>query len=83
MRHKISKEYIEIVNRYKLTCTEGCKITKWQEGDDIRNYAAFDYMYCNADEDISLYRCVTLKQDKELQEKQIKAFGAGIVIEAE
>lgn len=68
--HKIIVEYNERLNLIKLSCTEGCKITSWNEGDDIMDYSSFIIAYCPADTDTSIYHCITDEEDERLMKLQ-------------
>ena len=70
MTHKIKKEFNETYNFWMISCPEGCKITSWKEGDDIKDYASFKIAYCPKDADLSIYHCISSKDDKALLEKQ-------------
>lgn len=69
--HEIIKEYNEKLNLIVLKCTEGCKITSWNEGDDIMNYTSFSIAYCPVDTDTSIYRCVTIEEDEKYMAEQV------------
>ena len=70
MTHKIKKEFNETYNFWMISCPEGCKITSWKEGDDIKDYASFEIAYCPKDADLSRYHCISAEDDKVLLEKQ-------------
>ena len=70
MTHEINKEFNETYNLWMISCPEGCKITSWKEGDDIKDYASFEIAYCPKDADLSIYHCISSKDDKALLEKQ-------------
>ena len=69
--HNIIKEYNEKLNLMVLKCTEGCKITSWNEGDDIMNYTSFSIAYCPVDTDTSIYHCVTIEEDEKYMAEQV------------
>lgn len=68
--HKINIEYNEKLNLIKLSCTEGCKMTSWNEGDDIGVYSSFVIAYCPADTDTSIYHCISDEDDAKYMELQ-------------
>lgn len=68
--HKIIVEYNERLNLIKLSCNERCKITSWNEGDDIIDYSSFIIAYCPADTDTSIYHCITDEEDERLMKLQ-------------
>ena len=68
--HEIIKEYNEKLNIVVLKCSEGCKITSWNEGDDILKYTSFSVAYCPADIDTSIYHCVTIEEDERYTAEQ-------------
>ena len=70
MTHKIKKEFNENHNFWMISCPEGCKITSWKEGDEIKDYASFEIAYCPKDADFSIYHCISDEDDKALLEKQ-------------
>ena len=70
MTHEINKEFNETYNFWIISCPEGCKITSWKEGDDIKDYASFKIAYCPKDTDLSIYHCISDDDDKALLEKQ-------------
>ena len=70
MKHEINKEFNETYNFWMISCPEGCKITSWKEGDDIKDYASFGIAYCPKDADLSIYHCISADEDKALLEKQ-------------
>ena len=70
MTHEIKKEFNETYNFWMISCPEGCKITSWKEGDDIKDYASFEIAYCPKDADLSIYHCISAEDDKALLEKQ-------------
>ena len=70
MTHEINKEFNETYNFWIISCPEGCKITSWKEGDDIKDYASFKIAYCPKDADLSIYHCISDDDDKALLEKQ-------------
>ena len=70
MTHEIKKEFNETYNFWMISCPEGCKITSWKEGDDIKDYASFKIAYCPKDADLSIYHCISVEGDKTLLEKQ-------------
>lgn len=67
--HKINVEYNERLNLLVLTCPEGCKITSWNEGDNIENYSSFSVAYCPANTDTSIYHCISIEEDERLNEE--------------
>ena len=73
MKHTIHKKYNEMFNFMQISCTEGCKITSWKEGDDIKDYNSFEIAYCPKDADLSIYHCVTVEEDAILLERQQEA----------
>ena len=53
---------IEITNNGKfltLKCTEGHKITEWNEGDDIKDYNDFTIAYVGLNADTDKFHCVS------------------------
>lgn len=70
MTHEIKKEFNETYNFWMISCPEGCKITSWKEGDDIKDYDSFEIAYCPKDADLSIYHCISVEDDKALLEKQ-------------
>ena len=70
MTHEIKKEFNETYNFWVISCSEGCKITSWKEGDDIKDYSSFAIAYCPKDADLSIYHCISVEEDKVLLEKQ-------------
>ena len=70
MTHEIKKEFNETYNFWMISCPEGCKITSWKEGDDIKDYASFEIAYCPKDADTSIYHCISDEDDNALLEKQ-------------
>jgi hypothetical protein len=74
MTHEIKKEFNEMFNFWMISCPEGCKITSWKEGDDIKEYASFEIAYCPKDGDLSIYHCISVEDDTILLEKQEEAF---------
>lgn len=73
MTHEIIKQFNETYNFWQLSCSEGHKITSWNEGDDIKDYASFEIAYCPKDTDFSIYHCVTAEEDAKYLEEQLKA----------
>lgn len=69
--HELTIEYNERLNLLVLKCTEGCKITSWNEGDNILDYTSFSVAYCPADTDTSIYHCVTIEEDERYIAEQI------------
>lgn len=55
-----------------LKCTEGCKITSWNEGDDIMEYTSFSVAYCPIDADMSIYHCISMEDDEKYMAEQLK-----------
>ena len=74
MTHEIKKEFNETYNFWVISCPEGCKITSWKEGDDIKDYSSFGIAYCPKDADLSIYHCISEEDDKVLLEKQYEEF---------
>ena len=70
MTHEINKEFNETYNFWMISCPEGCKITSWKEGDDIKDYSSFGIAYCPKDADLSIYHCISVDDDKALLEKR-------------
>jgi hypothetical protein len=70
--HEIYKEINERLNLMVLKCTEGCKITSWNEGDDIMEYTSFSVAYCPIDADTSIYHCVSMEDDEKYMAEQLK-----------
>lgn len=68
--HEIIKEYNERLNLIKLSCSKGCKMTSWVEGDDILDYSSFTIAYCPANTDTSIYHCIEDSEDERLMELQ-------------
>lgn len=90
-RHKITLTKIESLNCYQITCTDGCYITAWLDGDNIKDFYAFKTAYCPLTTDTSIYRCITdakyddlmnQRQEAEMKEAENNK-EASIVIEAE
>lgn len=73
MAHEIIKQFNETYNFWQISCSEGHKITAWNEGDDIKDYASFKIAYCPKDTDFSIYHCVTAEEDAKYLEMQLKA----------
>lgn len=73
MTHEIKKEFNEMFNFWMISCPDGCKITSWNEGDDIKDYAAFEIAYCPKDADLDIYHCVSVEDDLLLIEQRAKA----------
>lgn len=69
--HKINIEYNERLNLNKLSCSEGCKMTSWKEGDDIMEYSSFTVAYCPKDADTSIYYCISDEEDERLMQEQL------------
>jgi hypothetical protein len=69
--HKINIEYNERLNLIKLSCSEGCKMTSWKEGDDIMEYSSFTVAYCPKDADTSIYYCISDEDDERLMQEQL------------
>ena len=67
MEHKINIEFNEKFNFYKLTCSEGCYMTDWNEGDDILEFASAIIICCPADTDITKYHCISVEENDRLQ----------------
>ena len=73
MVHEITKEYNEKCNFWILRCPEGCKITSWNEGDDILEYSSFEQAYCPQNADLDIYHCISGEEDeKHMKEQQDK-----------
>lgn len=70
--HEILKEYNEKYNFWMLRCTEGCKITSWNEGDDIMDYSSFEVAYCPQNTDFSIYHCISIEDDERYMKEHIK-----------
>lgn len=70
MVHEIIKEYNEKYNFWVLKCSEGCKITSWNEGDDILDYSSFEIAYCPQNADFSIYHCVSIEDDERYMKEQ-------------
>lgn len=70
--HEILKEYNEKLNLIVLRCPEGCRITTWNEGDDILNYSSFSVAYCPVDADTSIYHCVSVEDDTKYLAEQLE-----------
>ena len=70
MTHEIKKEFNETYNFWVISCPEGCKITSWKEGDNIKDYSSFGIAYCPKDADLSVYHCISDEDDKALLDKQ-------------
>lgn len=74
MVHEIIKTYNSLLGYWLITCPEGCKITSWNEGDDILDYASFTTAYCPSNADISIYHCISEEDDSRLlKEQEIEA----------
>jgi hypothetical protein len=73
MKHEISIIYFKNENYIMLRCPEGCKITSWNENDDIKEFNAFDIAYCPKDTDTSIYHCISEEDYRILSEKHIEA----------
>lgn len=74
--HIILVEFNEKHNFNKITCSEGCLMTTWVEGDDIRKYSASKLIFAPVSVDTSIYHCVTEEEHNEymrLQEEAILA----------
>lgn len=69
--HEIIKEYNEKLNLIVIKCSEGCKITSWNEGDDIMDYSSFTVAYCPKNTDTSIYHCITEEEDRKYLEEQL------------
>lgn len=69
--HKINIEYNERLNLMVISCPEGCKITSWNEGDDIMDYSSFTVAYCPANTDTSIYHCISVEDDERLMKEQM------------
>jgi hypothetical protein len=72
MIHEINKVFNEQYNFWVISCPEGCKMTSWNEGDDIKEYTSFEIAYCPKDADLSIYHCVSTEDDAILLEKQLE-----------
>jgi hypothetical protein len=70
--HEILKEYNEKLNLMVLRCPEGCRITSWNEGDDILNYSSFSVAYCPVDADTSIYHCISAEEDEKYLAEQLE-----------
>ena len=70
--HEILKEYNEKYNFWVLRCSEGCKITSWNEGDDILDYSSFEVAYCPQNADFSIYHCVSIEDDERYMKEHIE-----------
>ena len=62
--HELTIEYNERLNLLVIRCPEVCKITSWNEGDDIMTYTSFSIAYCPVDTDTSIYHCVSFEDDE-------------------
>lgn len=69
--HTINKEYNELFKFWVISCPEGCKITSWNEGDDILEYTSFEIAYCPNEADLDVYHCISIEDDKRLMELQL------------
>ena len=74
MKHEIKKEFNEMFNFWIISCPDGCKITSWNEGDDIKTYASFEIAYCPKDADLDIYHCVSVEDDVLLIKQRDEAF---------
>lgn len=68
--HEILKEYNETYGFWVLRCPEGCKVTSWNEGDNVLDYSSFAIAYCPKNTDLSVYHCITIEEDERLMEEQ-------------
>ena len=59
MEHNIKIEHNKQYNFTIVSCTEGCHITSWNEGDDILTFNSFFKAYLPFNSDTSIYRCIT------------------------
>lgn len=62
--HELTIEYNERLNLLVIRCPEDCKITSWNEGDDILVYTSFSVAYCPYNTDTSIYHCVSVEDDE-------------------
>ena len=72
MEHKVIVEYNDNYNFYKLTCSEGCLITAWNDGDNIVEYSASEKIYTPHNFDTSIYHCITIEEHKIMIAEQEK-----------
>lgn len=70
MVHEINKEYNDTLKLWVIKCPEGCKITSWNEGDDIMVYSSFTIAYCPKDADLTVYHCISVEDDEKYMEEQ-------------
>lgn len=68
--HELNVTFVETKNGnfYKLTCTEECYITNWNEGDDILEFNASRQICFAKKELIENYHCIS-NEDYERLEK--------------
>lgn len=67
MEHKLNIEKNEKYNFIKITCTDGCYITDWNEGDDILEFAFGIEYCCPATIDLTKFRCIAKDECDRLQ----------------
>lgn len=70
MTHEIIKVHNPLLGYWLITCPEGCKITSWNEGDDILDYSSFTTAYCPSDSDLDKYHCISDEDDSRLLKEQ-------------
>lgn len=60
-------------NFYKLIAADGMVITKWKDGDDIKEYNSGKLVYCPLSTDLTIYREITDEEDARLRAEQEEA----------
>lgn len=58
----------------KVTSAKGYVITKWKDGNDIKEYASSKEMYFPLNYDLSEYYAITDEKDSEYKAAQEKAY---------
>lgn len=71
MAHEFTKEFNEQFRFWVISCPEGCMITRWNEGDDILDYSAFEVAYCPENADITAYHCISVEDHEMLMAEQM------------
>lgn len=72
MEH-FNKEFNNQFNNWKVWTDDGYVATRWQEGDDIRNYSSFKVAYCPVNMYFDKFRVLTDAEDSVFQEQRRKA----------
>lgn len=75
MAHDIIVEINSKLNLLLVRCPAGCKITSWNEGDDIMDYSSFTLAYCPMGTDTSIYHCISQEDDERLMREQLIRMG--------